>query len=209
MAIEEFSPEPPPPQPNPGAFWGGLVLVAIAVLGGGGIFWFMSLDSDVKGPPQKNGAGATALPPPVRTPSVVEVTDEALKASADRGLTMVVTDVASRDENDTCVWAGRIVLRNDGQAALDVERPDPGNTYIELEESGGRQVRSRQGSRTVERVPLAPGASTATEWTEEFGRGITRFRFVHVETIGEEKRLAKPACWVVATPWIDVPKGGR
>lgn len=201
MAIEEFSPDPPPPQSNPGALWAGLVLVAIAVLGGIGIFWFMQARDEAL-PPARNGDSGTDLPPPVRTPSVVEVTDGALKASSDAGLTLAVTDVATREENEICVWAGRLVLRNDGAAALDVERPDAGNTYLELEEAGGRQIRSRQESRTVERLSLAPGASTSAEWRDEFGKGITRFRVVHVETVGEVTR-------VVATPWIDVPKGGR
>mgnify|MGYP001581272403 CR=1 FL=1 len=202
MPIEEFSPEPPPPQSSPGALWTGLVLVVIAVLGGVGVYWYMTSDQGVKAPSQGDGTPATDLPPPVRTPSVIEVTDEALKDSADKGLAMVVTDVASREENGTCVWAGRIVLRNDGAEALDVERPDAGNTYLELEADGGRQVRCLQESRTIERVPLGPGASTATEWRDEFGTGITRFRFIHVETVGEGMR-------VVATPWIDVPKAGR
>ena len=32
--VEEFAPNPPPPQADPQAFWMGLVLVAVAVLGG-------------------------------------------------------------------------------------------------------------------------------------------------------------------------------
>ncbi|MEK7866110.1 MAG: hypothetical protein AAB434_05460 [Planctomycetota bacterium] len=200
MPIEEFSPELPPAKPNPGALWAGLVLVVVAVLGGLGIYWFVSSEQDAKAPDE--GSQALDLPPPVRAPSVVEVTDEALKASADKGLTMVVTDAATRDENGICVWAGKIVLRNDGAEGLDVERPDAGNTYLELEEAGGRQVRCLQESRRAERVPLGPGASTGAEWKDEFGKGITRFRFVHVETVGEAMR-------VVATPWMDVPKAGR
>lgn len=202
MPIEEFSPEPPPPQSSPGALWAGLLIVAIAVIGGVGIYWFMTSNRQAQGPGQGDGAPAADLPPPVRTPSVIEVTDEALEASADKGLSMVVTDVASREENGTCVWAGRIVLRNEGVETLEVERPDAGNTYLELEEAGGRQVRCRQESRTVERVSLGPGASTAAEWKDEFAKGITRFRFLHVEAVGEERR-------VVATPWIEVPKAGR
>lgn len=201
MAVEEFSPEPPPPQPNPGAMWAGFLLVVVAVAGGIGIFWFMTT-RQAEGPsPGPNGAPVD-LPPPVRSPSVVEVTDEALKASSALGLALAVTDVATSGDATVCRWAGKIALTNGGPNPVEIEAPDAGNTYVEMETGEGVRSQSRQESKALRRRPLAPGASETMEWRDEFRPEVTRIRFVHVETSGDERR-------VVATPWIELPKGGK
>ncbi len=202
MAVEEFSPEPPPPQSNPGAMWAGFLLVVVAVAGGIGIFWFMTTKRAEEASTRGNGAPSVDLPPPVRSPNVVEVTDEALKASSALGLALAVTDVATSGNEGVCRWAGRIVLTNGGPNPLEVDAPDAGNTYLEVESGEGVRARCRQETKASLRQPLVPGASASMEWQDEFGPESKRIRFVHVETSGEERRI-------VATPWIDLPKGGR
>lgn len=199
MVVEEFSPEPPAPRPNPGAATVAFLLVALAVMGGIGIFWFLRPRADSRTTGPRNGQPALS---PQRLPNVVEATDEALAASAQLGLALAVTDTATSQTDGVVRWAGQIVLSNDGPSPVEVEMPDAGNTYVEVETAEGVRVRSRVETRAVQRVPLPPGASVVAQWQDEFEVAVTRIRFVHVETIGEETR-------VLLTPWIEMPKGGK
>lgn len=195
--MEEFSPDPPSPPPNPGAMWAGLILVAVAVLGGIGVFWLFTAGGGGKEPPRPRPVPEIASP--VRLPSVVEVTDEAIRTSSAKGLALAVTDVATSESGGLCRWAGRIVLANGGGTPIVVEAPDAGNLYVEVETAEGVRVRSRQESKGLRRVSLIPGGSAATEWRDDFEAGVKRFRFVYVGKAGGETCVA-------VTPWIEIPK---
>lgn len=195
--VEEFAPNPPPPQSDPGAFWMGLVLVVIAVLGGVIVYFGFIQQKEPAVVTLRTDDGPIA--PPVRAPSVEEVTDTALAPAKELGLSLVVSDAAVSEKDGVVRWAGQVLLRSDGASSIEVEKPDAGNTYLEEETKEGPNVRCRSESGRVTKLPLFKDSCTGMQWEDEFRRDRTvRFRFVHVEVADGGKR-------VVASAWIDLP----